>query len=375
MISFSFVFREDPFSVVKPRGGVISNIELIKSLSEFGDIFIFIPGREFSFYKSERQGVSINFVEFVTLPFPFFVRKGNKQLNAFMRRHLASYEKLIFFGSKGSIPHACQFYKHISSDNKKLTIITRDYNELPLKGRLYGKGGVRDLIRDAFFYLIWRRAYRIADNVIVNSSFLAQEIAKVYRINRFFVFHPKIKSVATFERDRLLDAAHLKAGFISGPKYKGLSLVLQLSVLFPEIEFHVFNADKNTTKVNNKNVVLHGYESHDNIFQLIDVLLAPSYWYEPYGRVAAESILHGVPVLHSNRGGLSEASGSSFFSVESMRIETWAKKLTDFIENISDYNNELETCKYRLIIQNADNKFRDDLRSFIKVNFDNRQLS
>lgn len=49
------------------------------------------------------------------------------------------------------------------------------------------------------------------------------------------------------------------------------------------------------------------------IFRGARVLLAPSVWEEPFGRVAAEALLNGVPPIVSNRGGLPEAANDGGF--------------------------------------------------------------
>jgi glycosyltransferase involved in cell wall biosynthesis len=41
-------------------------------------------------------------------------------------------------------------------------------------------------------------------------------------------------------------------------------------------------------------------------FEMIDVLIVPSLWNEPFGRVVLESILHKKPVIASNMGGIPE---------------------------------------------------------------------
>jgi glycosyltransferase involved in cell wall biosynthesis len=43
-----------------------------------------------------------------------------------------------------------------------------------------------------------------------------------------------------------------------------------------------------------------------NLFEKIDVLVVPSLWHEPFGRVAIEALAWGVPVIASRRGGLPE---------------------------------------------------------------------
>jgi glycosyltransferase involved in cell wall biosynthesis len=50
------------------------------------------------------------------------------------------------------------------------------------------------------------------------------------------------------------------------------------------------------------------------IYAATRVLLVPSLWNEPAGRVAAEAMLNGIPPLVSNRGGLPEiCQGAGFF--------------------------------------------------------------
>jgi glycosyltransferase involved in cell wall biosynthesis len=47
-------------------------------------------------------------------------------------------------------------------------------------------------------------------------------------------------------------------------------------------------------------------------FALTRILVVPSVWEEPFGRVAAEAMINGVPPLVSNRGALSDAIGGDF---------------------------------------------------------------
>jgi glycosyltransferase involved in cell wall biosynthesis len=49
-----------------------------------------------------------------------------------------------------------------------------------------------------------------------------------------------------------------------------------------------------------------GTTSPRNLFERIDVLVVPSLWHEPFGRVAIEAMAWGIPVVASQRGGLPE---------------------------------------------------------------------
>lgn len=51
------------------------------------------------------------------------------------------------------------------------------------------------------------------------------------------------------------------------------------------------------------------------IYAATRVLLAPSLWQEPAGRVAAEALLNGIPPLVSDRGGLSEVCNGAGFTL------------------------------------------------------------
>lgn len=50
-----------------------------------------------------------------------------------------------------------------------------------------------------------------------------------------------------------------------------------------------------------------------DIYKPSRIVLVPSVWEEPWGRVAAEALLNGIPPIVSNRGGLAEACGQGGF--------------------------------------------------------------
>lgn len=49
-----------------------------------------------------------------------------------------------------------------------------------------------------------------------------------------------------------------------------------------------------------------GHVDPASLFQRVNLLVVPSLWDEPFGRVVIEAYAHGVPVVASNRGGLTE---------------------------------------------------------------------
>jgi len=84
-----------------------------------------------------------------------------------------------------------------------------------------------------------------------------------------------------------------------------------------------------------------------NIYKQAKCVIVPSIWDEPAGRVVAESLVNGIPVTYSNRGGLSEvANGGGTqinipFSIsenlrDSMELRECAKKWVDWIIRVWD---------------------------------------
>ncbi len=64
-----------------------------------------------------------------------------------------------------------------------------------------------------------------------------------------------------------------------------------------------------------------------NIFKLLDILVVPSVFPEPFGLVVLEANSYGIPVIHSTSGGLLEASGGQSLVFDSNSCTDLARKL------------------------------------------------
>jgi glycosyltransferase involved in cell wall biosynthesis len=90
------------------------------------------------------------------------------------------------------------------------------------------------------------------------------------------------------------------------------------------------------------------------IYLATRVLLAPSLWQEPAGRVAAEAVLNGIPPIVSDRGGLPETcNGAGFYvpippeitpaqpyPVPTEVVEPWMKLMTRLADDEDFYRDE-----------------------------------
>ena len=77
-----------------------------------------------------------------------------------------------------------------------------------------------------------------------------------------------------------------------------------------------------------------GYVEPEVLLSEVDVLVVPSIWHEPFGRVIVEAYAHGVPVVGSNRGGIPELieEGHTGFLFDPARSESLTTKMQRFIE-------------------------------------------
>ena len=70
-------------------------------------------------------------------------------------------------------------------------------------------------------------------------------------------------------------------------------------------------------EINNSNRVIYlGYTDNNEFFKKIDVLIVPSLWNEPFGRVVLEAIINNKIVITSTKGGIKEIIENNYFYVD-----------------------------------------------------------
>jgi glycosyltransferase involved in cell wall biosynthesis len=107
----------------------------------------------------------------------------------------------------------------------------------------------------------------------------------------------------------------LKLGYLGrlAPS-KGIELVLEAVSRFPTGSIELQVAGKGDSgyvehlkgKYHSTNIRFLGFMEPEELFGEIELLVVPSLWHEPMGRVVIEAYAHGVPVIASNRGGIPE---------------------------------------------------------------------
>jgi glycosyltransferase involved in cell wall biosynthesis len=89
------------------------------------------------------------------------------------------------------------------------------------------------------------------------------------------------------------------------------------------------------------------------VYSRAKILLAPSLWWEAYGRVISEAAINKIPAVVTNRGGLPEAAGRTGFIID-MPQELYkapynrlpsAEKIREFINTIIKLEDDPVTYK------------------------------
>lgn len=103
-----------------------------------------------------------------------------------------------------------------------------------------------------------------------------------------------------------------------------------------------------------------GYTDPEQFFKKIDVLVVPSLWNEPFGRVIIESFKENVPVIASNVGGISELIDEG---------------VNGYLFNVKDFDELLEAMVF--LSENVDvvHSFRKNLRNYDSSVFDSDSVA
>jgi glycosyltransferase involved in cell wall biosynthesis len=107
------------------------------------------------------------------------------------------------------------------------------------------------------------------------------------------------------------------------------------------------------------NIHFMGKKSHLEIYSNIDVLIVPSLWNEPFGRIIPEAYEYGIPVIGSKRGGIpeiviNEKTGLIFNPDNKYELEECLNRFYNnniFLSNTSQRAKQMyETFEYEHIV-------------------------
>ncbi|MFW5881333.1 MAG: glycosyltransferase [Roseicyclus sp.] len=184
---------------------------------------------------------------------------------------------------------------------------------------------------------------------VANSRFTAERFAARHGI-RSEVVHPLVRP------DRYRTGTNRRnVTFINPHPHKGVDVAVALARRCPEIPF-VFVRAWTLSKADERalseaiatlpNVTLRpSVDDMRKIYREARLVLAPSRWNEAFGRIAAEAHVNGIPVLASDRGGLTEAVGPGGIVLDpDGPIDAWVAALRTLWQDEAAYARKAEAA-------------------------------
>ena len=185
------------------------------------------------------------------------------------------------------------------------------------------------------------------DLIIANSKFMAETLRK------FGISSTPIETVYPFitlssYRVRDKDAPGKYITYINPTYLKGVEIFGEIVKKLPQKNFIVVAKKVEKLKNMPNNVTcLDWCNDVRDIYQKTSIILYPSIWDEPFGRVPIEAGINGIPTIASNQGGLPESVGKGGILIDNpYDINAWLSAI-ERIESARKYfsNNAMLNAK------------------------------
>ena len=105
-----------------------------------------------------------------------------------------------------------------------------------------------------------------------------------------------------------------KVAFVSNDNVvqdKGYEVINKICEMRPDIEINVYG-ERNAKLKDYTNICFRGYRPFKQISQECRIIIIPSAWEEPFGRVALEALRENMEIVAADIGGLSEILPSEY---------------------------------------------------------------
>ncbi len=227
--------------------------------------------------------------------------------------------------------------------------------------RRMSAGKVRLWLQQLVYGNFQQRNVNRLDFVLPNSRYFADVCRAEFPVPRQYVIYPPVNVEQAKTKSRVGSIRRL--GMVSNAAHKGGRLFVELAERFPDMEFHVIGYRTEYAVAGDgdiPNLVCHEWAPDAvRILGKMDIVLVPSQWQEPFGRVAVEALQAGSCVLVSDAGGLPEAVGECEpLIVSAGDIDAWEKRLLEIKAAPAEFISQNEQArlmadKFRLSRQAA----------------------
>ncbi len=346
-----------------PSGGAeISAMEILRELAKNNDVTALTTGNNKEYKKDniKIKKVRENFISSISISWAkrYF-------LNLYWRKILDNYLKkndfdliitqldltpsTVEIANKYRIPSIVfiRSYEHFylnlrfSQAPKKMGLI-EEFLSAPLKYK----------VQFFPFYLLMKkwneRSIKTATKVIANSEFTAEVCEMLYGV-KAEVIYPPIRVDKYLAKKRKADYVTIIRPTIP----KGGELFIKIADALPDVRFlAVGNAEKHIVGElkRRKNVTYMPWTDNmkEDVYSKTKILLIPSLWHEPFGRMAVEAMINGIPCIVSNKGGTPHIVNGAGIIVDNVNdINAWVKSIERLITDKKEYKRLSKRAKER----------------------------
>jgi glycosyltransferase involved in cell wall biosynthesis len=175
-------------------------------------------------------------------------------------------------------------------------------------------------------------ALQNADRLVVNSQFLAARLERLQHV-RAQVIYPAFDARALWVSPRAYAPQFILG--VCGYPHKGADIFLEMARRFTREHFLLagaIHADYFSKFRALENVTLVPFTPIRDLLKQTKLLLAPSQWDEPFGRIAIEAMANKIPALVSHAAGLAEIVGENGHGVRAYHdADAWEAAVQDLL--------------------------------------------
>lgn len=338
-IAFLSVLFRHPLGGSKVGGGEISNRKLLELLALEHDVFVI------SAIGNKMWGESIEGVVYYDISsskkfarFPSVLR--NKLSKLFYRW---SAPKVMKDLSPDVILCATLEYGAAARYNHIKRVPTGAFIRAFENFSSYNDLSLKQKIKRVFRKLIYGDTQEVGINqldfLLPNSDYMDRLCEKSFKVASRYTIYPPVSLpryrdiIKLSTEDRRVRSILM----VSGAKKKGRDIFVKLAAHFPEIEFLILGyvVSQKDSEIYPKNLrALPWVDKPEELIAKADLVLVPSIWEEPFGRISVEALQCGTPVLVSDIGGLPETVNyQDSLLVEPGNELAWRDKVASYLND------------------------------------------
>ena len=145
---------------------------------------------------------------------------------------------------------------------------------------------------------------------------------------------------------------------------KGVFIFDAIAKMNPRERFLVFGRHGEFLPDFAKNIVFWGHGDPRIMYAKVNILIVPSLWAEPFGRVVLEAMANGIPVIASRVGGLPEAGGDAAIYIDNFQNPAEWNAAINQVKSDSETFKEMQKRGFEQVRKFKD---RDDIGKLINI--------